>query len=473
MNEDFLHCLRAQPSPEFLARLKSRLDRQPLHPRVGLVRAVLAAMLAGASAWALASFALRGEFAGLHWTWDAVLSGRSSTRAAGTSTAGTREQVARNGWLRDPWVPAAGHTPPVRSQKRGSGSGTGPVVPIPGSVTAASTATAAQYNSAAGLPPSGGGERLRIAVTLHADAYPNTIVKNFIRAGFNAPEVSVESADAILGHLCADNSLDFASVTRRMTPTEAATCNRWGMPPVEVKYAHQAVALVRSKLYGAFPLSARDIYLALAKTVPDPANPAVTIRNPYTSWNEVNPALPSDPILVLGPAATSERGQAFVSLLIEAGCSKSPPPIARRSVAAYESLCRTLRSDGIYADLPQTLLDQKLQMQPTVLAVIPYSTLQLRGGSLAASPIDGVVPSQQSIQDGSYPGSRTMYLYVNQNQARRLSSMRSFLVLFLRPLDNDYREDLTMGLGRAERAAILDNTFNALGYPPPAPGEPR
>ncbi|HWG32387.1 MAG TPA: hypothetical protein VN676_17690, partial [Steroidobacteraceae bacterium] len=46
---------------------------------------------------------------------------------------------------------------------------------------------------------------------------------------------------------------------------------RWGSGMVEVKYSYQAIILVRSKLYGALPLSPRDIYLALAKTVPDPA----------------------------------------------------------------------------------------------------------------------------------------------------------------------------------------------------------
>jgi len=214
MNEDFLHRLRARPSPEFLARLKSRLDRQPLRPRAALVRTVLAAVLAGTSAWALASFALRGEFAGLHWPgW--VHREAGSARTDGSSTAVAPRQTPQNGWVRNPWAPAGVQAPTVRSQKRGGSSGVAPIVP------------------------------------------------------------------------------------------------------------------------------------------------------------------------------------------------------------------------------------------------------------------DGVAPSQQTISDGSYPGSRTMYLYVNQHQTRRLATLPSFLLSFLKPLDTDWPAGINMTLGRAERAQILVNTFEALGYPPPLAGEQR
>ena len=318
----------------------------------------------------------------------------------------------------------------------------------------------------------GGYEHLHIAVTLHAEAYPNKVVKSFVGAGYNAPQVSAEPVDRLLGHLCADNSIDFASVTRRMTPAEAAPCNRWGSGMVEVKYSYQAIILVRSKLYGALPLSPRDIYLALAKTVPDPANPAATVRNPYTTWSQVNPALPPDRIQVMGPKPTSEQGEVFVALLMEAGCNTFASIAALPSATAHEQVCDNVRDDGVYEVLPETPVrfEQQLQMLPAVLAVVPYAAVQL--GALAVSPIGGVELSQRSIQDGSYPGSRTMYLYVNANQARRLTTMHEFLLYFLKPLDNDFRTGIDMSLRRPERLQILANTFNALGHSP-VPGEQR
>ncbi|HWG30314.1 MAG TPA: sigma factor [Steroidobacteraceae bacterium] len=150
----------------------------------------------------------------------------------------------------------------------------------------------------------------------------------------------------------------------------------------------------------------------------------------------------------------------------------SAEPAALPSATAHEQVCDNVRDDGVYEVLPETPVrfEQQLQMLPTVLAVVPYAAVQL--GALAVSPIGGVEPSQRSIQDGSYPGSRTMYLYVNANQARRLTTMHEFLLYFLKPLDNDFRTGIDMSLRRPERLQILENTFNALGYSP-VPGEQR
>src|SRR5215472_12902604 len=54
MNDDFLHRLREAPRPEFLAALKSRLDRQPrASRRPGFVVGVLVGLLAAGAAFAL------------------------------------------------------------------------------------------------------------------------------------------------------------------------------------------------------------------------------------------------------------------------------------------------------------------------------------------------------------------------------------------------------------------------------------
>ena len=67
-------------------------------------------------------------------------------------------------------------------------------------------------------------------------------------------------------------------------------------------------------------MTRKDIYLALAKNVPDPANPNSLIPNPYTTWKDVNTTLPAMKIEVLGPPPTSGTRDSFVELYLEAGC---------------------------------------------------------------------------------------------------------------------------------------------------------
>ncbi len=68
-------------------------------------------------------------------------------------------------------------------------------------------------------------------------------------------------------------------------------------------------------------LSRRDVYLALAKQIPDPANPSSLIANPNKTWKDVNSSLPATKIEVLGPPPTSGTRDAFVELFMESGCS--------------------------------------------------------------------------------------------------------------------------------------------------------
>ena len=63
MNDDFLHRIRAQPSADFLARLKTRLDRQvppPPKPRRTALRALAWGLLFGGSAFAITLLTITG-----------------------------------------------------------------------------------------------------------------------------------------------------------------------------------------------------------------------------------------------------------------------------------------------------------------------------------------------------------------------------------------------------------------------------
>ena len=301
----------------------------------------------------------------------------------------------------------------------------------------------------------GGYEHLHIAVTLHAEAYPNKVVKSFVGAGYNAPQVSAEPVDRLLGHLCADNSIDFASVTRRMTPAEAAPCNRWGSGMVEVKYSYQAIILVRSKFYGALPLSPRDIYLALAKTVPNPGNPSGHRTQPLHDL-EPGESCAAGPIVSGHGAQADLRARGgFRRLLMEAGCNAFASIAALPSATAHEQVCDNVRDDSVYEVLPETPVrfEQQLQMLPAVLAVVPYAaSVTRRVGSQPDRRRRAV--AAEYPRTAAIPGSRTMYLYVNAKKPGSQADHHARVPVFLKPLDNDFRTGIDMSLRRPERLRI-------------------
>lgn len=460
MNDDFLHRLRVQPPPRYLARLKSRLDRQPLRPRVSVASTVLAAILAGASAWVLASFALRGEFAGLHWTgWG--MHAAESPRAKTSAFSQHGSQGTANAWGPNPW--AAPSRPAQEQLHHDTAIATPSAVPVPRSTIAAPRATTTQYSGGVGLvqvPP----VRLRMGVAPGAEMLVRRMVERFVRRGNPVPEPMVGSTERLLASLCAaSRPLDFVVVPRRMTAAESAGCNTpWGGGAVEVKLGSEALVVVRSKLYGALPLSSLDIYRALGRKIPGLGHTAGIMLNPYTTWSEVDPALPPDPIRVLGPAFDSPQGQLLRRFVMERGC-ESVPSLAGLQSLDQEDACRDVRSDGVYASAPEQYpaLLQELQMLPTTLAIVPYGTLQLTGDALVASPIDGVEPTAATIASGAYPGSRIVYLYVNR-MARVSPAMLVFLQYGLDALDMDSPSGTFVPVPRAERNEIRANALKAL-----------
>ena len=82
--------------------------------------------------------------------------------------------------------------------------------------------------------------------------------------------------------------------------------------------------MANAKSGSTLELTLKDVYLALAKDVPADANGDTVKPNPYKTWNEVNPALPNAPIVVIGPPPTSGTRDAFNELAIERGCKKFP-----------------------------------------------------------------------------------------------------------------------------------------------------
>jgi ABC-type phosphate transport system, periplasmic component len=77
--------------------------------------------------------------------------------------------------------------------------------------------------------------------------------------------------------------------------------------------------LQNSKKGPELSLTTRDVFLALAKEVPDPKGGEKLIANPYKTWKDVNSSLPATAIEVLGPPPTSGTRDAFAELAMGRG----------------------------------------------------------------------------------------------------------------------------------------------------------
>ncbi len=225
---------------------------------------------------------------------------------------------------------------------------------------------------------------------------------------------------------------DITNASRRIKKSEFDQCQNNGVKGIiEVKIGYDGIAIANSKKANRMDLSRKDIFLALAKQVPDPKGGEKLVDNPYKTWQDVNPALPPNKIEVLGPPPTSGTRDAFAELALEGGCKKIEWIKAMKATdkKKYKSICHTVREDGAYIEAGENdnLIVQKLEANKDALGIFGFSFLDQNTDKVQGSQIDGVAPEFEAIANGDYPVSRSLYFYVKKAHIGKVPGIQEFL----------------------------------------------
>ena len=273
---------------------------------------------------------------------------------------------------------------------------------------------------------------------------------------FKTPKIESTGSGGGLKLFCSGVGVEHPDITnasRRIKKSEVDTCHKNGVDGIiEVKIGYDGIAIANSKAAPQFQLTRKDIYLALAKQVPGPDGKL--IDNPNKTWKDVNPALPSTKIEVLGPPPTSGTRDAFADLVMGAGGKafadlkalrkakgeeKVKPLMAKLGIPesaynkkgkkVFKAVAHAIREDGAYIEAGENdnLIVQKLEANPNALGVFGFSFLEQNADKVQGSQIEGVMPAFESIADGSYPVSRPLYFYVKKAHVNKVPGVKEYL----------------------------------------------
>jgi phosphate transport system substrate-binding protein len=231
---------------------------------------------------------------------------------------------------------------------------------------------------------------------------------------------------------------DIANASRAMKKSEFDACQKAGVKDiVEVKIGFDGIVVAQTKkAKDKLDLTLKELYLALAKRVPDPAKPGgdALVENPYKTWDQINPKLPKTKIEVLGPPPTSGTRDAFAELALEGGCSEIPWIKAKKEAdeAWFKNVCMTVREDGAYVEAGENdnLIVQKLEANPDAAGVFGYSFLDQNSDKLMAAAIDGTAPTYEDVASGKYPISRPLFFYVKKAHAGMIPGIEAYVAEF-------------------------------------------
>ena len=277
-----------------------------------------------------------------------------------------------------------------------------------------------------------------ISIVGSSTVYPfsTVVAEQFGRASdFKTPTIESTGSGGGLKLFCAGLGVQHPDITnssRRIRQSEIDDCETNGVTEiVEVKIGYDGIVLANANGAPSYNLTRDQIFLALAKNVPDPAGGGALIANPYGTWADIDPTLPGARIEVLGPPPTSGTRDAFVELVMQAGC-ESFPEIAVLEGDAQLIACHTLREDGAFIEAGENdnLIVQKLEANPDALGIFGYSFLDQNYDKVQGSLVDGVAPDFEAIADGSYPVSRPLYFYVKKAHVGEIPGVAEFLQEF-------------------------------------------
>ena len=226
---------------------------------------------------------------------------------------------------------------------------------------------------------------------------------------------------------------DVSNASRAIKKSEVETCAKNGVTEiVEINIGFDGIVVASSKKTKPMPLTIKDIWLALAKEVPDAAGKLVA--NPYKTWKDVNPTLPANKIEVLGPPPTSGTRDAFVELVMDHGCKEFPAikELEKADEKKAKATCQTVREDGVFIEAGENdnLIVQKLVANPNALGIFGFSFLEENLDKIQGETINGVAPNFENIADGKYPVSRPLFIYVKKAHVGVIPGIKEFIAEF-------------------------------------------
>ena len=280
--------------------------------------------------------------------------------------------------------------------------------------------------------------RDQINIVGSSTVYPfsTVVAENFgNKTGIKVPKIESTGSGGGMKLFCkglGTGHPDITNASRRIKKNEFNQCKENGIDVVEIKVGYDGIVIANSKKAKLLNLTKRQIFLALAKQVPEGNKEGGNlVDNPNKKWSDIDPNLPNKKIEVLGPPPTSGTRDAFNELAIEGGCKTFPKlkAIKKQDKKKYKAICRAVREDGAFIEAGENdnLIVQKLVENENAFGVFGFSFLIENEDKIQGSTVDGKAPTMETIADKSYGVSRPLYFYVKLAHVDVIPGIREFL----------------------------------------------
>ncbi len=281
-------------------------------------------------------------------------------------------------------------------------------------------------------------DQIRIVGSSTVYPFTTTVAENFGKtSGMKTPVVESTGTGGGMKLFCSgvgEDTPDMTNASRQIKKSEFAACAKNGVTEiVEIKVGFDGLTIAASKNAPDMKLTKQQVFMALAKQVPD--KDGKLVDNPYKMWSDIDASLPKEKIEILGPPPTSGTRDSFMELAMEVGAGKfeSLEALKKSDAKAFEAVWKSMREDGAFVEAGENdnLIVQKLQANPAALGIFGFSFLEENASSIKGLEIDGAAPSYESVASGDYKMSRPLFIYVKKQHVGVVPGIAEFVAEYV------------------------------------------
>ncbi|NCP87717.1 MAG: phosphate-binding protein [Anaerolineae bacterium CG_4_9_14_3_um_filter_57_17] len=236
--------------------------------------------------------------------------------------------------------------------------------------------------------------------------------------------ITVDSIGSGAGYerFCKTGETDISNASRAIKDSEVENCKAIGREPLEFRVGTDALTVVIS--------TQNDFVTALTKE-----QLAKIFTAQYTKWNEVDPAFPAEAILVYGPGADSGTFDYFNEEVVAPFYLNQD---GKADVAAGKTAL--LAAKGAQFSEDDNVLVQGVAGSKYAIGYFGFAYYNENKSTLKAVAVDGVEPSQATVDDGTYPISRPLFIYSDAKIMKDKPQVAAFIYFYLNNLDANIKD---------------------------------
>lgn len=211
---------------------------------------------------------------------------------------------------------------------------------------------------------------------------------------------------------CVDGASDISNASRPINDEEVAACESIGRTPIEIRVGTDALSLVISKGNTfATELTFEEIALAFSLT------------DAGATWADVNPDFPPHPIALYSPGQDSGTFDYFNEEIFP-DVEVSPILSSIASIVGEDDnvTVQGVAEDGCTEGDTSTTC---------ALGYFGYAYFQENAARLQAAFVEGVEPGDDSVNEGTYPLARPLFIYTAASIIDEKPQVADFVAFYL------------------------------------------